>query len=106
VRTAADRTLWVLRARAQSSVPATLQTALDDLTALHEELAARGHHSDLVTPTPYLLLASHTRHPIRICPSGPCFYWSPDLTIGDRDQIPTTALNLAWALNTGPHLAH
>jgi hypothetical protein len=102
VRAAADRIMWVLRARARFDPFTTLRPAVDDLAELQQELAACGQPSDLVTPTPCLLLRTHTPQPIRIYPSGPCFYWSPGLAIGDRDEIPTAALNLIWALHTSP----
>jgi hypothetical protein len=54
VTTAADRLIWILRARAWHEYPAEISLDIKNLTALQRALAQLGHHSEVIIPEPYL----------------------------------------------------
>jgi hypothetical protein len=99
VRTAADRVIWILRARARHEQAAVFRPGLDDLTALQRALARHGHHGEVIIPPPRLCLP-----PTGDGPSSEIhthllgFRWA-GLDVGDRTHIPTAAQTIAWALD-------
>jgi hypothetical protein len=100
VRAAADRLIWILRARAKHEHPPALQPAIDDLTALQRALARLGHNGEVILPPPYLRLPSSLDgdRP-RIHAEALWFCWDPDLVLGDRRHVRAVAEIIAWALH-------
>lgn len=101
VWTAADRLIWILRARARHEYPAEIRSGLIDLTALQQALAQRGHHGEVIAPPPYLRLpvagggsaaAVHVRL-LQFCWAG--------LELGYCRHVTAVAGTIAWALDAG-----
>jgi hypothetical protein len=100
VRAAADRLIWILRARAKREYPTALQLAVDDLTALQRALAQLGHHGEVILPPPYLHLPSSRdgdRPQIRT--EALSFCWDPGLVLGQRRHVRAVAETIGWALH-------